>query len=83
MLGYYSETDPRKFEEFAAHYKLSPMTGGARTNPKTGRPFSIDSSISLESWHDLIHVLVGIGDGNEGHMADPAIAGVIAFPHIF
>ena len=34
-----------------------------------------DTSISLESWHDDIHVLVGTGNSS-GHMGDPAIAAV-------
>ncbi|KAI9845231.1 MAG: hypothetical protein M1837_004986 [Sclerophora amabilis] len=36
-------------------------------------PGSYDSSISLETWHDDIHDLLGTGR-SPGHMADPAIA---------
>jgi len=75
LLSPYDRKEPRKFEAFAAHYTLDPKTGDK--DPKN--PDWVDPSVSLESWHDLIHVLVGTGDGNEGHMADPAIAGVITF----
>lgn len=35
-----------------------------------------DTSISLESWHDDIHMLVGTGSKFYGHMAWPEVAGV-------
>ena len=46
---------------------------GGKPDDKSRR---YDTSISLESWHDFIHGLVGTGDGNAGHMADPSIASV-------
>ncbi|KAJ5628581.1 hypothetical protein N7490_010809 [Penicillium lividum] len=39
-----------------------------------------DSGVSLESWHDDIHVLVGVGDKVAGHMGLPSHA---AFDPIF
>lgn len=35
-----------------------------------------NSTISLESWHDSIHNLVGSGIGSTGQMARPQVAGV-------
>lgn len=37
-----------------------------------------DTSVSLESWHDTIHGLIGTGVGSGGHMGYPPIAGVIS-----
>ena len=53
--------DTRTWESFASH--------------RLSRGGSSDTSISLESWHDNIHGLVGEGSFL-GHMGDPAIAGV-------
>ena len=50
---------------------------GRKLTENTGRPiYQNDTSISLESWHDDIHGLIGTGNGYAGHMGDPAIAGV-------
>ena len=40
------------------------------------------SSISLESWHDDIHDLIGTGAGASVHMGDPSIAGVSLLPSV-
>ena len=79
MLSPSDIEESRKFEVFAAHFKLDPKTGDIDHKD----PAKIDPSVSLESWHDLIHILVGAGDGNEGHMADTAIAAVITFLPFF
>ncbi len=35
------------------------------------------ATVSLESWHDSLHIMVGTGkDGYTGHMGDPAYAAV-------
>ena len=39
-------------------------------------PILNDTRVSLESWHDKIHVLIGAGSGYAGHMAIPEYAGV-------
>lgn len=57
--------DTRTWESFASHWQ----PGGKRYINYS------DTSISLESWHDSIHGLVGNGSFG-GHMGDPAIAGV-------
>lgn len=42
-----------------------------------GEPiYQDDTSVSLESWHDDIHTLVGTGYPYNGHMALPPTAGV-------
>ena len=61
--------ETRSWASFANHKVVDPQSrkiGGGRA----------DTSISLESWHDDIHLLVGTGDGYTGHMADSAVAGV-------
>lgn len=35
-----------------------------------------DTRVSLESWHDDIHDLVGTGDKCWGHMGEPSLAEV-------
>lgn len=35
-----------------------------------------DTSVSLDSWHDSMHVLVGTGGDHTGHMVEAAVAGV-------
>ena len=56
----------RSWSAFASHY--------INEDPKSYQ----ESAISLESWHDAIHGLVGTGSW-PGHMGDPAIAAV-SFP---
>ena len=53
----------RSWDAFANHY--------INQNPQAYQ----ESAISLESWHDDVHVLVGTGRYN-GHMGDPSIAAV-------
>ncbi len=55
----------RSWEAFASHY-----VDGVRE-----KGYQQDTTISLESWHDGIHGLVGTGR-YPGHMGDPAIAAV-------
>ena len=55
----------RSWESFATHYINGDPNNGWQT----------DTAISLESWHDGIHGLVGTGR-YRGHMGDPAIAAV-------
>lgn len=57
----------RSWEVFANHYKTP------------GNTVRWDSNVSLESWHDDIHVLVGTGDGYAGHMTKVPVAGVGLF----
>ena len=54
----------RSWSAFATHT--------INNNPKV---YQYDSSISLETWHDDIHNLVGTGS-SPGHMGDPSIAAV-------
>ena len=44
-------------------------------NPEIRDWIRIDDSVSLESWHDFIHGLVGTGRSS-GHMGNPTIAAV-------
>lgn len=37
---------------------------------------SRDTAVSLESWHDTVHGIIGTGDGYSGHMGNPGIAAV-------
>ena len=71
----------RPWESFASHYVYEPGTQEPATEPDPNKPGEFrfkrnDTSVSLESWHDHIHNLVGTGSGYGGHMADPAVAGV-------
>ena len=54
----------RIWETFANHYE------------KPGETKRWESNVSLESWHDDIHILVGSGDHNAGNMAKVPVAGV-------
>lgn len=66
----------RSWASFASHCVLDPQTQRPKIDPEIERRIRNDSSISLESWHDYIHGFVETGNGYEGHMGDPAIAGV-------
>ncbi len=35
-----------------------------------------NSVVSIEAWHDHVHMLVGTGAGASGHMANSEVAGV-------
>lgn len=56
-------------------------------DPRTDKPviqggntvYQTDTAVSLESWHDNIHGLVGTGQNFAGHMGNPAIAAVSTF----
>ena len=55
---------------------------GERNRVRTWETFSNhhaghrDPTISIESWHDYIHNLVGSGIGSTGQMTRPQVAGV-------
>ena len=58
--------DERDWNEFANHFV------GTFDNKLT--PYT---NVSIESWHDQIHGLIGFGhDGKEGDMGNPRYAGV-------
>lgn len=38
-------------------------------------------TVSVESWHDGIHVLLGGGQDVAGHLGDPRVAAVSPRPH--
>lgn len=75
----------------ALYYLLNPGKGGPDNRARTWEAFAnhfvnkVNSaqgfqppSVSLESWHDQIHGLVGSGR-SAGHMNDPAVASVSLF----
>ncbi len=65
----------RTWESFASHYVFKPGTQEPVIDEK-GNPKRNDTSVSLESWHDQIHGLVGTGSRYAGHTADTGYAGV-------
>lgn len=72
--------DLRSWSSFATHNAFDPRTDKPIIDAN-GRPVrNSDTAISLESWHDNIHGLIGTGNNYYGHMADPSIAGV-SYPH--
>ena len=90
LLARYDNTNKidnrsRTWESFASHYVYKPGTQDPiieadRNNPTRSRFKKNETSVSLESWHDKIHILVGTGTGYGGHMGDPAYAGVGSIP---
>lgn len=50
------------------------------SNDKDGKR---DAEVSLESWHDNFHNLLGGGRGSSGNMASTAIAGVSLSRRLF
>lgn len=69
--------EARTWASFASHWVMDPRTQQPIINQATGKPiYQEDTAISLESWHDDIHGLVGTGFPYGGHMGNPAIAGV-------
>ncbi|KAI9789436.1 MAG: hypothetical protein M1835_001679 [Candelina submexicana] len=66
-----SDNDMRTWEAFARHWK----EGHRGPDLDLDTDYQADTSISLETWHDDIHDLVGAGNGWTGHMGDPSIAG--------
>ncbi len=48
-------------------------TWEAFSNHEAGKGNSV---VSIESWHDSIHLLVGTGNRASGHMAKSQVAGV-------
>ena len=60
------------------------MSDKDRNRPRTWESFSNHIKgwspvVSVESWHDDIHFLVGGGTGRAGQMTRPQVAGVRAF----
>lgn len=72
--GYTNEI--RTWESFANHLVSDPRTRSHEVDEKGKRLDTADTSISLESWHDDIHLLVGTGNGSKGHMASSGVAAV-------
>lgn len=71
-----NDNEARSWASFASHYVIDPQSQSPMID-RTGKPiYQSDTSISLESWHDDIHGLVGTGNGYRGHMGNPAVAGV-------
>lgn len=78
LLARYTEdgrNESRSWASFATHNVMDPTTdkpaiSGGNT------VWQSDTAVSLESWHDTIHGLIGTGVRYGGHMGDPAIAGV-------
>ena len=70
------DNETRSWASFASHYVIDPQSQSPMID-RNGNPiYQSDTSISLESWHDDIHGLVGTGNGFRGHMGNPAVAGV-------
>ena len=66
----------RTWSSFSTHNVIDPRTDKPVLQ-SNGRPVhQTDTAVSLESWHDNIHTLIGTGQGYGGHMGNPAIAGV-------
>jgi hypothetical protein len=63
------DNDVRPWSSFATHNV---------TDPRSGRVVAIqnDTAVSLESWHDTMHGLIGTGVGYAGHMGVVGVAGV-------
>ncbi|KAJ5752131.1 hypothetical protein N7520_009048 [Penicillium odoratum] len=65
---------PKEMEEYLKRER------GEKAKPGDKVPIFEDSGVSLESWHDAIHLLVGCGNKVAGHMGLPSHA---AFDPIF
>jgi hypothetical protein len=89
LLSHYNleeRNDERSWTAFATHYLRDEKTGKPKTHWVKNRQGKLVetlvyqstnlTSVSIESWHDDIHVLVGSGVDFEGHMAVPSHAGV-------
>ncbi|KAF4626854.1 hypothetical protein G7Y89_g11303 [Cudoniella acicularis] len=65
----------RSWASFASHNIIDSATGLPIKDPDGELAYQDDTSVSLESWHDNIHLLVGTGNHWVGHMGNPIIAG--------
>ncbi|KAH6671189.1 hypothetical protein B0J14DRAFT_670158 [Halenospora varia] len=65
----------RTWNSFAAHDVYDPNTAEPVIGDDGEPLYQADTAVSLESWHDQIHGLVGTGQGYAGHMGVPTIAG--------
>jgi len=72
----------RTWSSFSTHNVIDPGTDKPKIQGNGDPVYQTDTAVSLESWHDKIHGLIGTGQGYGGHMGDPAIAGV-SFPTSF
>ena len=75
------ENELRTWASFSTHNVIDPRTDKPKikVDPRTRRESTVyqrDTAVSLESWHDKLHGLIGTGQGYAGHMGDPSIAGV-------
>ena len=72
----------KTWESFASHNVYKPGTNEPVYEPDPNNPgkmrpkYNNDTSVSLESWHDAIHGLIGTGHLYQGHMANPQFADV-------
>jgi hypothetical protein len=66
----------RTWSSFSTHNVIDPRTDKPILDGDNKRKPQHDTAVSLESWHDNIHGLIGTGQGYGGHMSDPSIAGV-------
>ncbi|KAH8657404.1 common central domain of tyrosinase-domain-containing protein [Tricladium varicosporioides] len=65
----------RTWNSFAAHDVYDPDTAEPVIGDDGEPLYQADTAVSLESWHDQIHGLIGTGQGYAGHMGVPTIAG--------
>jgi hypothetical protein len=66
----------RTWSSFSTHNLIDPRTDKPILDGNNVPKYQRDTAVSLESWHDKIHGLIGTGQGYGGHMADPSVAGV-------
>jgi hypothetical protein len=66
----------RTWSSFSTHNVIDPRTDKPILDRNNNPKYQTDTAVSLESWHDNIHGLIGTGQDYGGHMGDPAIAGV-------
>ena len=79
LLSRYSNehnNEMRTWTSFATHNVIDPQTDKPVLDEDGDPIWQNDTSVSLESWHDTIHGLIGTGVRYGGHMGNPAIAGV-------
>ncbi|KAI9888218.1 MAG: hypothetical protein M1814_000958 [Vezdaea aestivalis] len=68
--------DSRSWESFATNWVNPYHQGEIRDKDGKSINYQRDTSVSLESWHDTIHNLVGTGGyGTAGHMSFIEVAG--------
>lgn len=83
LLSRYSNehnNEIRSWGAFATHWVYDEKTGRPIVDANGNLVYEEETSVSLETWHDDIHGLVGSGNPYRGHMSNPAIAGVSTNP---